>query len=439
MEKIIFKTIVRLRRLAFFRVTDRTLMMLMPLAVVGSIFQFLWQSVFSPTSLISNIFYFDKWLPDQIFNASWYACQGVTSVIFGTFGLFTAYFSAQYTARLYQKDAQMAGVSGMLALLLCAYRFRDIRDFQLSFNWRFLNINSFLFALLIGFGTGLIFRFLGTDYHHRHAESAQVIKQRAFNSFRPMLATWLIGLVIGILASLVHVRMIATNFYQFFQSQGQNNLNLGIFIPLLLLALLLNWCGIGQPLVSLTAGGDSATNVANLNYALTHGSSWNVPNPYVGNSLYQSYGKFGGNGLTLVILIGILIFIKKNNIARVARWSFIPTLFGSNQGALIGLPIILNPLFLLPYVFLPVVNMLLAASMIAIHLIPASAYNVLSGTPGPLYAFIATNGNWQALIFSMLLFAFDILLYLPIVKMAKDVQDEIDLLNDEEAGYEYVK
>ena len=99
----------------------------------------------------------------------------------------------------------------------------------------------------------------------------------------------------------------------------------------------------------------------------------------------------------------------------------------------------LNPLFLVPYVFLPVVNMLLAASMIAIHLIPAPAYNVLSGTPGPLYAFIATNGTWQALIFSMLLFAFDILLYLPIVKMAKDIQDEIDLLNDEETGYEYVK
>ncbi len=439
MEKIIFKTVVRLRRLAFFRVADRTLMMLMPLAVVGSIFQFLWQSVFSPTSLISNIFYFDKWLPDQIFNGASYACQGVTSVVFGTFGLFTAYFSAQYTARLYQKDAQMAGVSGMLALLLCAYRFRDIKNFQLSFNWRFLNINSFLFALLIGFGTGLIFRFLGVEYHHQHAESAQRIKKRAFNSFRPMLATWVIGLVVGILASLVHVRVVATNFYQFFQNQGQNNLNLGVFIPLLLLALLLNWLGIGQPLASLTTGSDNATNVANLNYALTHGSSLNVPNPYVGNSLYQSYGRFGGSGLTLVLLIGILIYIRKDSIARIARWSFIPTLFGSNQGALIGIPIMLNPLFLIPYVCLPVVNMLLGASMIAIHLIPVSAYNVLSGTPGPLVAFIATNGTWQALIFSMLLFALDILLYLPIVKMAKDVQDEIDLLNDEEAGYEYVK
>lgn len=58
-------------------------------------------------------------------------------------------------------------------------------------------------------------------------------------------------------------------------------------------------------------------NVANLNYALTHGSSWNVPNPYVGNSLYQSYGRFGGSGLTLVLLIGILIFIKK---AALLEW-----------------------------------------------------------------------------------------------------------------------
>ena len=66
-------------------------------------------------------------------------------------------------------------------------------------------------------------------------------------------------------------------------------------------------------------------------------------------------------------------------------------------------------------------------------------YNVLSGTPGPLVAFIATNGTWQALVFSMLLFALDILLYLPIIKMSKDVQDEIDLLNDKEAGYKHVK
>ena len=81
MEKVIFKTIVRLRRLAFFRVADRTLMMLMPLAVVGSIFQFLWQSVFSPTSLISNIFYFDKWLPDRESYLKAYANQQVRLIL----------------------------------------------------------------------------------------------------------------------------------------------------------------------------------------------------------------------------------------------------------------------------------------------------------------------------------------------------------------------
>ena len=205
-----------------------------------------------------------------------------------------------------------------------------------------------------------------------------------------------------------------------------------------MLALFLNWLGIGEPLSSLTAYVGSGTNVANLNYALEHGSSWNVPNKFVGNALYQSYGKFGGSGVLLALLIVLLLVYKRDNTTKVARWSFIPTLFGSNQGALVGLPIILNPLYIFSYVLIPVFNMLVAALFIQLHLIPTSAYQVLSGTPGPIVAFMATNGNWGALIFSLLLFATDILLYVPVVKIAAKVQLEIDNLNAEEAGFEYV-
>lgn len=435
MEQIVFRNIVWLRRKSFFRIAERTLTMLMPLAIIGSFFQFLWRSVFSPDSLISNILYFDNWLPDEIFNAAWYASQGLSTVIFGTFGLFTAYFAAQYTARFYQKDAQMAGITGMLTLLLCAFRFRDPNNFniQMSFNWRLLGVQSLLLTLIIGYGTGLVFRLLAPEFHHQHMENSRKIEQRAFDSFKPMAVTLLLGLVLGILTSLIQVRLVATSIYQYFQNEGQNNLNLWVFIPLIILALLLNWLGIGQPLSSMTDG-SSATNVANLNYALEHGSSWNVPNKYVGNALYQSYGKFGGSGLTLALLIVILLMYKHQNTVRVARWSFLPTLFGSNLGAMIGLPIILNPLFLIPYILMPIFNMLLAALAIALHLIPSSAYLVLTGTPGPLVSFIATNGNWLALIFAILLFALDILLFVPVVKTANKVQDEIDRMNTEEEG-----
>ncbi|WP_297815379.1 PTS transporter subunit EIIC [uncultured Lactobacillus sp.] len=439
-DRLIFKMVVWVKRRSFFRIAERTLTILMPLAIIGSIFQFMWRSVFSPDSLISNIFYFDNWLPDPVFDAAWYASQGLSSVIFNSFGLLVAYFGAQYTARYYHKDAQMAGIAGMLSLLLCAYRFQDTSNFNITmnFNWRFLGIHSFLFALVIGYIVGLIFRFWGVDFHHQHTENSDRIEWRAFASFRPTAIALLVGLVIGIFTSIIQVRMIASNVYQFFQNEGQNNLNLWTFIPLLALALFLNWFGIGEPLNSLTANMGSGTNVANLNYALEHGSSWNIPNKFVGNALYQSYGKFGGSGVLLALLIVILLVYKHDNTNKVARWSFIPTFFGSNQGALVGVPIILNPMYLFSYVLIPVLNMLIAALFIQLHLIPASAYQVLSGTPGPIVSFMATNGNWSALIFSMLLFAGDILLYWPVVKIAAKVQTEIENLNAEEAGFEYV-
>ena len=70
--------------------------------------------------------------------------------------------------------------------------------------------------------------------------------------------------------------------------------------------------------------------------------------------------------------------------------------------------------------------------MIALGWVPSSAYPILTGTPGPLVAFIGTNGSWNALILSLLLFIMDILLYIPVVKIAAKVEDEIASLNERE-------
>ena len=434
MNNIVLRATLWLRKKSFFKITDQTLKMTMPLAIIGSFFQFLWRSVFSADSLISNICYFDNWMPDSIYNAAWYASQGLSNVIFNTMGIFVAYFAAQFTAKLYKKDAQMAGLTGSLVLLLCTYRFRDLGSgsVQMNFNWRSLGVQSLLFALIVGYMVGIIFRFFGTNFGHLSYEDSKRIEKRAFASFKPLLICLILGVIIVTLATIIQLEVITTNIYQFFQNEGQNNLSIGKYIPLLILALILNWLGMTQPILQLTSNSSSATTVSNLNYALRHGSSWNVPSKFLGNSIYQSYGRFGGSGATLALLIAILLVYKYQNTVRVARWSFIPTLFSSNQGALIGIPIILNPFYLLPYVFIPILNILIASVAIALQLVPPSAYPILTGTPGPLVAFIGTNGNWNSLILSLLLFIMDILIYIPVVKLADKVEDEIADFNEAE-------
>jgi PTS system cellobiose-specific IIC component len=63
--------------------------------------------------------------------------------------------------------------------------------------------------------------------------------------------------------------------------------------------------------------------------------------------------------------------------------------------------------------------------MIALHLLPATPYPVLLGTPGPLLGFIATNGNWATLAFTIVLLLVDVFAYTPFVRMAFAVENEL--------------
>jgi PTS system cellobiose-specific IIC component len=198
-------------------------------------------------------------------------------------------------------------------------------------------------------------------------------------------------------------------------SQGPQNV--GISLLLSLGVALMDWLGLGMP-TSYGVPLNTPAYAANLNYALAHGSSWNVPYKFLGSTLYNSFANFGGDGLVLALIVAILLFPGNTGTHRVARWSALPTIFNFDYGSLVGLPIILNPVFLLPFMLLPVINMSLAAGMIALHLLPSTPYPVLLGTPGPLLGFIATNGNWSTLLFTIVLLLIDILAYIPFVRLS---------------------
>ena len=83
-----------------------------------------------------------------------------------------------------------------------------------------------------------------------------------------------------------------------------------------------------------------------------------------------------------------------------------------------GAQVFLNPFFVLPFVFLPVLNMVIASGFIFLHIIPPIVYPVPNGTPGILVPFIGTGGDWRALVLSIALLLLDIAVYLPFIKWA---------------------
>ena len=78
-----------------------------------------------------------------------------------------------------------------------------------------------------------------------------------------------------------------------------------------------------------------------------------------------------------------------------------------------GCPIILNPVLLIPFVLNPIFCAVIAWIATELGLVNRVVASVPWTLPGPIGAFLATNGDIRALILNVLLIILSVLVYLP--------------------------
>lgn len=427
------KIISKIRQFSFFRAAQRTLIMLMPVALIGSYFQLFNDLVFSPNGMIFNIFSLNKILSDHIWYAGSFICQGMVEITFGMFGVYASFFMARYTARLYHKDSTMAGLAAVITMLFCSYASSSSHGSRMLFTGSLLHVNTVFLALIVGYGVGQVFRWLGKNYLFVKQESAQWIQHRAWDALVPFIISLILGISLGIIIYELQLKILNSASFNELVNKLQTTNNLTEVLLLSSVITFLNWLGIGYPLRSLSGTINNAYTAENLTYALQHGNSWSVPYKFLGSSLINSYGTMGGASMVLAIIVVLLL--KKNNreISAIARVNLLPAAFNSTLGFSMGLPLILNPVFVLPSIVLPLINMIIAATAIKIRIIPVCVYPILKGTPGILLSFFATNGNWTALLLAIILFILDICLMWPVILINEKVQLQLSAQEGSEA------
>lgn len=155
-------------------------------------------------------------------------------------------------------------------------------------------------------------------------------------------------------------------------------------------------------------------NAANLKFVSEMGTAWGAPYPNTW-AVYDAFGNYGGSGMTLGLIIAIFIFSRQRDQKDIAKLSLAPGLFNINESVIFGLPIVLNPMFLVPFLLVPTVNVLIGYFAISMEWIPPVAYSVPWTTPGPLIPFLGTGGNFMALVFGFICLAVSVLIYAPFV------------------------
>ncbi|MBJ6746252.1 PTS lactose transporter subunit IIBC [Streptococcus sp. 121] len=125
----------------------------------------------------------------------------------------------------------------------------------------------------------------------------------------------------------------------------------------------------------------------------------------------------GGTGATLVVPFMFMWLTKSKRNRAIGRASVIPTFFGVNEPILFGAPIVLNPVFFLPFVLAPIVNVWIFKFFVDSLKMNSFSVNLPWTTPGPLGIIMGTNFAPLAFLLALLLVLVDTALYYPFLKV----------------------
>lgn len=137
----------------------------------------------------------------------------------------------------------------------------------------------------------------------------------------------------------------------------------------------------------------------------------------------------GGTGATLVVPFMFMWLTKSKRNRAIGRASVVPTFFGVNEPILFGAPLILNPIFFIPFIFAPIANVWIFKFFIETLGMNSFTANLPWTTPAPLGLVLGTNFQVLSFILAALLIVVDVVIYYPFLK----VYDE-QILEEERSG-----
>lgn len=394
----------KLENSTILRCIRKSLVMLIPIILVGS-FCIILQSLPIQSYQIFLKSYSDGFLI-KILNNIFFATTGLSS-LYLTISLAISYM--QTTENGY--DYNDFGL--VFTALICFGIWSGVANgsnFQISF----LGNAGILTALFCGLGASILYSKISNSFKQVKrslADGVDLHFHRMFYSVFPML------IVVNIFL-LFYLLMTEMLHYQSF-TELFSELSIKLFEPLgctfssaILYELILNllwFFGIH--------GGDVLEQVTqNLFYLSAEINAPFFSIDVFNGSFLNVFVAMGGCGTVLCLLLSILIFSKRRNNRRLAQFSLIPTFFNISEVIILGLPVVFNPVFFIPFILTPIAMVCTTAISMYIGFVPPAEYAISWTTPAILSGYMATksiNGSILQIINILL----GILIYAPFVKL----------------------
>ena len=308
-------------------------------------------------------------------------------------------------------------------------------------SWGFINLDYLgakgLFpAMIIGLVSAIIYsKLMKSKLTIKLPDSVPPAVSKAFASIIPGVVA------VYICAILSHLVVAATgsplnDLIQKYIQAPLLGLSQGMFSVVLLAFLVqLFWffgLHVHNVLAPIMDGIYQPALLANVEHMAKGGAVKDLPYIWTRGS-FDAYLQMGGSGITIALIFAIYLFSKRKEYKTVAKLSTPMAIFNINEPVIFGIPIVLNPIYIIPFLLAPTVCAIIAYTATAIGLIPPVYVVVPWVLPPGIYAFFATGGSVKAALVSLFNVFVAFVIWAPFVIMAnKMAEDKKNQENAEE-------
>ena len=121
------------------------------------------------------------------------------------------------------------------------------------------------------------------------------------------------------------------------------------------------------------------------------------------------------------LIIAILVFSQHENWRSVSKFGSLAMLFNIQEVFIFGLPVILNPIFFIPYIFAPLANTIVGYFAISWEIVPIFQVDLPWTMPLFFSSIIATHSIMGGIL-QIVWLIMDIFIYAPFVITANSIQ-----------------
>lgn len=388
-----------------------------------------------PVILFSSFFLLVAYVPN-IFGFHW--GDSVETILMkaynGSMGILGVLMAATVTKSLTEnfnnklpKTNQINSTSTMIAAFI-GFIIVGVDPIESGFASEFMGTKGLLTAFVIGFIVPNIYHFcVKNNITIKMPEEVPGNISQTFKDLIPItLSTvffWLFDLAFRTMAGVGFSEKVIELFQPIF-SAADSYLGLALIFG----AMAFFWfVGIHGP--SIVEPAVAAIYITNVEMNLQFYQNGEHASRILSQGTQYFVATLGGTGATLIITLMFAFLAKSKQMKTIGRASAVPVLFGVNEPILFGAPIVLNPIFFIPFITAPIVNVWIFKFFVDVLGMNGFIYNLPWTTPGPIGLVLGTGFAVLSVLLMGLLLVVDFLIYFPFFKAYDN-----ELLAKETAG-----